>query len=116
VPEYDKTPERMDRAELIAEVSRLRYERRLLGYARMVLDLVAACDESRWPQARTEAADLAQRIVDEIGHPVTDEPALAPPVRDLVARWRRDPTLWPGGAAAVLEDIEETLEGRSSRG
>lgn len=64
------------------ELEQLRYERRLLGAARMVLDLVAAGDASRWGQARREAGDLAQRIVDEIGHPVTDEPALGPEWRE----------------------------------
>lgn len=63
------------------ELERLRYERRLLGWARMTLDLVAAGDPSRWEQARREAEDVAQRIVDEIGHPVTDEPALGPGLR-----------------------------------
>ncbi len=61
------------------EIEQLRYERRLLGAARMTLDLVAAGDSSRWEQARREAEDLAQRIVDEIGHPVTDEPARSGP-------------------------------------
>lgn len=42
---------------------------RLLGPARMVLDLFA---EGRGEYQ--EAADMAQRIVDVIGHPVTDEP------------------------------------------
>lgn len=64
------------------ELEQLRYERRLLGAARMVLDLVAAGDSSRWVQARREAEDLAQRIVDEIGHPATDEPALGPAWRE----------------------------------
>ena len=60
-----------------AEREQLRYERRLLDAARLTLDLVAAGDESRWPQARREAQDLAQRLVDEIGHPVTDDRASA---------------------------------------
>ncbi|MFD9947694.1 hypothetical protein ACFWYW_46490 [Nonomuraea sp. NPDC059023] len=71
--------ERALKAEATAE--QLQYERRLLGTARMVLDLVAAGDPSRWDQARKEAESLAQRIVDEIGHPVTDEPALSPGYR-----------------------------------
>lgn len=69
-----------------AEREQLRYERRLLGAARLTLDLVAAGDQSRWPQARREAEDLAQRIVDEIGHPVTDEDALGPTYREQLAR------------------------------
>lgn len=68
------------------ELQQLRYERRLLGAARMVLDLVAAGDPSRWEHARQGAADVAQRIVDEIGHPVTDEPALGPELRERVER------------------------------
>lgn len=68
-------------ADRDAKIARLSYERRLLGWARMTLDLVAADDPDRWAQARREAADLAQRIVDEIGHPVTDEPALGPSLR-----------------------------------
>lgn len=64
------------------ELEQLRYERRLLGAARMVLDLVAAGDSSRWVQARGEAEALAQRIVDEVGHPATDEPALGPEWRE----------------------------------
>lgn len=43
---------------------------KLLGPARMVLD---ACAEDR-PGHQAEAADMAQRIVDLIGHSVTDEP------------------------------------------
>lgn len=68
-----------------AEREQLRYERRLLGAARLTLDLVAAGDHSRWPQARREAQDLAQRLVDEIGHPVTDEDALGPTYREQLA-------------------------------
>lgn len=70
------------------ELEQLRYERRLLGAARMVLDLVAAGDSSRWDQARQGAEDVAQRIVDEIGHPVTDEPALGPNYRVQIREWR----------------------------
>lgn len=68
-----------------AEVEQLRYERRLLGVARMTLDLVAAGDPTRWDHARAQAEDVAQRIVDEIGHPVTDEPALGPELRAQLA-------------------------------
>jgi hypothetical protein len=46
---------------------------RLLGPARMVLDRCA----QQVPGSADEAADMAQRIVDWIGHPVTDEPAWA---------------------------------------
>jgi hypothetical protein len=70
----------------LATIDQLRYERHLLGVARMTLDLVAAGDPTRWDQARAEAGDVAQRIVDEIGHPVTDEPALGPELRAENAR------------------------------
>lgn len=52
-------------------------QRRLLSISRMVFDHIAAGR----PITRDEAADLAQRIVDEIGHSVTDEPALGPNFR-----------------------------------
>lgn len=51
---------------------------RLLGPARMVLD---RCAELA-PGYQAEAADMAQRIVDLIGHPVTDEPPHALVERD----------------------------------
>jgi hypothetical protein len=70
------------------EMEQLRYERRLLGAARMVLDLMAAGEPERQEQARQEAGDIAQRIVDEIGHPVTDEPALGPSYRAAIERVR----------------------------
>ncbi|HEY9369925.1 hypothetical protein [Streptomyces sp.] len=87
------TPSCAELAEVVAavrdeEMEQLRYERRLLGAARMVLDLVAAGDSSRWDQVRQGAEDVAQRIVDEIGHPVTDEPALGPGYRAVIARVR----------------------------
>ena len=63
------------------ERDQLAYERRLLGTARVTLDLVAAGGPERWDEARKGAEDIAQRIVDEIGHPVTDEPALGPTYR-----------------------------------
>jgi hypothetical protein len=76
-------------ASLEAEVRQLRYERQLLGHARRLLDEVAESG-GRAPSAmfglRERAADIAQRIVDEIGHPVTDEPALGPGMRDQLAR------------------------------
>lgn len=70
---------------LLAAVRQLRYERRLLGFARMTLDLVAAGGPDRREQARREAEDIAQRIVDEIGHTVTDEDALGPSYREQIA-------------------------------
>lgn len=71
--------------DLLAEVKQLTYERRLLGVARMTLDAVAARGPEWWNQVRAEAEDVAQRIVDEIGHPVTDEPALGPTYRRQIA-------------------------------
>jgi hypothetical protein len=65
-----------------AEAEQLRYERRLLGSARMTLDLIAAGTPDRWDGLRAEAERTAQAIVDEIGHPVTDEPALGPTLRE----------------------------------
>jgi hypothetical protein len=65
-----------------AEVERLRELAdfaRLLGPARMVLDR-AAVDGG--DDVREECADMAQRIVDLIGHPVTDEPPHALVERD----------------------------------
>lgn len=53
---------------------------RLLGAARMVLD---RCAEG--VAAPGEAADMAQRIVDLIGHSVTDEPPHALLLIDLLA-------------------------------
>ncbi len=77
---------------LLAEVEQLRYERRLLGFARMVLDR-----QAEYPNLHqvdrdglaAEAADVAQRIVDEIGHPVTDEPALGPSFRERITELER---------------------------
>lgn len=74
-----------ERDELAVENEQLRYERHLLGVARMTLDLVAAGGPERWDEVRRQAEDVAQRIVDEIGHPVTDEPALGPSMRDRLA-------------------------------
>ena len=68
-------------ARLIAEVGRLRELAdfaRLLGPARMVLDRCAMLA----PGFQAEAGDMAQRIVDLIGHPVTDEPPHALVERD----------------------------------
>lgn len=55
--------------DALNEQQRLNDAARLLGPARMVLDRAAEGVASR-----EECADLAQRIVDLIGHPVTDEP------------------------------------------
>lgn len=78
-------------SEAKAEVERLTYERRLLGFARRVLDLVADEEQHAYEAThiRTQAADIAQRIVDEIGHPVTDEEALGPGLRDENANLAR---------------------------
>lgn len=69
-----------------AERNQLRYERRLLGAARELLDRVATGGLRGWTEAHREAADLAQRIVDEIGHPATDEPALGPSCREQLEK------------------------------
>ena len=81
---------RQERAEFDAWAEQLRYERRLLGSARMTLDLI--CDPENTHQSeleirllREEAGRTAQRIVDEIGHSVTDEPALGPEFRERIA-------------------------------
>lgn len=75
--------ERAEQAE--AEQDQLAYERRLLTAARMVLDQVAAADPwEDWDGVRQGAQDVAQRIVDEIGHSVTDEPALGPSFRQQI--------------------------------
>lgn len=54
---------------------------RLLGPVRMVLD---RCALNGGDQERQDAADMAQRIVDLIGHPVTDEPPHALVERDAL--------------------------------
>ncbi|MGI5201691.1 hypothetical protein ACQEU6_08925 [Spirillospora sp. CA-108201] len=76
--------------ELRGEVKRLCYERRLLGAARAVLDQVATGGLRGWVQAQPQAARLAQRIVDEIGHPATDEQALGSEYRDAIRQLRAD--------------------------
>jgi hypothetical protein len=78
------------KAEQAAEVEQLRYERRLLGSARMTMDLIAAGTPDRWDGLRAEAERTAQAIVDEIGHPVTDEPALGPTLREELAAARAE--------------------------
>lgn len=86
-PEEDHDKQRI--AELVAEVARLREKQQLLGAARRLLDEIAGTETpSRLLQLRGPAEDLAQRIVDEIGHPVTDEPALGPSLRDQIDRIR----------------------------
>lgn len=64
--------------EQVEQLKELADFARLLGPTRMVLDRCAlnkpGCDE--------EAADMAQRIVDLIGHPITDEPPHALVERD----------------------------------
>lgn len=110
-----------DWSDLPAVAVRLRYERRLLGMARRTLDLVAAGDMPRWAAMRAEAEDVAQRIVDEIGHPVTDEEAIGPGLRTLMdTAWRLishaeapdyGGTAWIRTAAAWAEEYER-LTGR----
>ena len=56
-------------------------QRRLLSISRMVFDRHAEGDTL----SRDDAADLAQRIVDEIGHSVTEEPARGPSFRVEIA-------------------------------
>lgn len=63
------TPTSMVRAD-DPEAADLADAAKLLGPARMVLD---ACAEDR-PGHQAEAADMAQRIVDLIGHSSSDEP------------------------------------------
>jgi hypothetical protein len=74
-----------DRDRLAAELEQMRYERRLLGFSRRLLDECAE-HPGLGSTIRRDAADLAQRIVDEIGHPVTDEDALGPDLRAENAR------------------------------
>src|SRR3954468_10950177 len=74
-------------------------QRRLLAISRMVFDGIA---EGR-PFTRDEAADLAQRIVDETGHSVPDEPALGPSFRVEIKRLGEQSAL----LIAMLERIPE---------
>lgn len=86
----DDEPALMARIKkLEGDVEQLRYERRLLGFARRVLDMIAD-PECRYTRQEIEpgAADVAQRIVDEIGHPATEEDALGPSFRDQLFRVR----------------------------
>lgn len=75
---------------LTDELAQLRYERRLLGACRRHLDEIADPEGRYTADAIRTAGDLAQRIVDEIGHPVTDEPALGPEFRERIAELERD--------------------------
>lgn len=75
---------------LLGAVEQLRYERRLLGACRRHLDEIADPEGRYTVEAVKTAGDLAQRIVDEIGHPVTDEPALGPEFRDRIAELERE--------------------------
>lgn len=78
-----RDPARQSHPELADELERTRL---LLGQARRALDRLAA---AALPDARTAAlvaaADVSQRIVDEIGNPHTGEPALAGTYRDILA-------------------------------
>ena len=71
----------MELGEIRAENQQLCYERQLLGQARRILDEAAADLGGGRLASRVE--DMSQRIVDEIGHPATDEPALGPNLRIL---------------------------------
>ncbi|MFG3710860.1 hypothetical protein [Micromonospora sp. NPDC047730] len=68
----------------LAMIDLLAYERRILGQARRVLDRVA--DHLHDPALRRAAGGMAQAIVDEIGHAVTDEPALGQSYREQLAK------------------------------
>lgn len=76
--------------KLLAEVEQLKYERRLLGACRRHLDEIADPEGRYTVDAVKTAGDLAQRIVDEIGHSVTDEPALGPEFRERIAELERE--------------------------
>jgi signal transduction histidine kinase len=106
-PELDRRDE---------EIKRLTYERRLLYVARMVLDRVSVA--ATFEQARDEAGDVAQRIVDEIGHSVTDEPALGPSFRTeieqlqaAIAQVRRlcDLTIAASVRVDAIDQAQDTL-------
>lgn len=97
---------RTDVPDLVKALEEARYERRLLGMARRVLDLVADGERHGYDAGyiRHQAADVAQRIVDEIGHPVTDEPALGPSLRAEVDRLTAERT-------SLLADLTRWLDG-----
>lgn len=67
--------------DALAAIDQLTYERWILGRARRLFDEVAEY-EGLWPPLRERAAATAQAIVDEIGHPVTGEPALGRSFRE----------------------------------
>jgi hypothetical protein len=75
----------LDVPALQAQIEQLTYERQLLGAVRRHLDEIADPQGRYREDAIKTAGDLAQRIVDEIGHPVTDEPALGPGFREQIA-------------------------------
>lgn len=81
-PEHSGKPELSDilHAHAAHVATTVADERRLLGPARMVLDRAAEGEASR-----EECAAMAQRIVDMIGHSVTDEPPRALRLLDLLA-------------------------------
>ncbi len=74
-----KDPRRMTRDELIETVQR---ERGLLADARAALDRLAATSPAMRGAALVDAADVAQRIVDEIG--TRTENAFGPYYRDVI--------------------------------
>lgn len=92
-------------ANLLGQVQQLTYERQLLGACRLHLDQIADPEGRYTADAVRGAADLAQRIVDEIGLPVTDEPVLGPSFReqlaDLEVQIRRDAPLIEAAVAVV---------------
>jgi hypothetical protein len=114
---------REERAQFDAWAEQLRYERRLLGSARMTLDLI--CDPENTHQSelqirllREEAGRTAQRIVDEIGHPVTDEPALGPEFRERIAELEAqlaELTRERHEATARLEGSRQFIEDETNR-
>jgi hypothetical protein len=75
----------------------------LLGHARRALDKAADRENGCTPEARVAAADMAQRITDEIGHPATDEPALGPDLREENQRLAAKVERLKSGAVAALE-------------
>jgi hypothetical protein len=88
--------QRAETAEALCAEQELSIEKlRLLAISRMVFDRIAEGE----PLGRDDAADLAQRIVDEIGHSVTDEPALGPSFRAEIEQLK-----------ATLMGVCETLE------
>lgn len=115
---------RADVPALVVEIERQRELAdfaRLLGPARMVLD---RCAELSGPAVQAEAADMAQRIVDLIGHPVTDEPPHAlverDRLRDEVERLREelrraesDRDAWQARAERLAERLQQRSDASS---